>query len=138
MGDDIEHDFDCDLAVKSIRKAIKDTFDGQDCVDVEKKNLDKWTKSITDSVLKQCQDNCNCKYAVTVVIGQKVGAGFTSHNKCRWDLNHIEEGGDAFVKVSWESDAIHVLVTLYAVKVLALFSQEQIRALKAMEFDAGL
>ncbi len=59
----LAQDFDCDLAVKSIRKAIKDTFDGQECVETDKKYLDKWTKSITDGVLKQCQDNCNCKYA---------------------------------------------------------------------------
>jgi hypothetical protein len=31
-----------------------------------------------------------------------------------------------------------VLVTLYAVKVMAYYSQEQVRALKAMELDAGL
>jgi len=139
MADDgIEQDFDCDLAVKNVRKAIKDTFDGQDCVDTERKNLDKWTKQISENVLKQCQDSCNCKYVVNIVIGQKVGAGFTSNNKMLWDCNHVEDGGDTFVKVSWENDAIFVLVTLYAVKVMAYFSHEQVRALKAMDFDAGL
>ncbi|GBG31325.1 Dynein light chain Tctex-type 1 [Hondaea fermentalgiana] len=138
MDDGLEHDFDAELAVKAIRKAIKDTFDGQKCVDVERKNMDKWSKSISESILKQCQDNCNCKYAVTLVIGQKVGAGFTAHNKMLWDCNHVEDGGDTFVKVSWENETIHVLVTLYAIKVMAYFSQEQVRALKAMDFDAGL
>jgi hypothetical protein len=139
MGDDgIEQDFDCELAVKSIRKSIKDTFDGQDCVDCSERFLDKWTKSISESILKQCQEGCNCKYAVTTVIGQKVGAGFTAHNKMLWDCNHVDEGGDTFVKVSWENETIYVLVTLYAVKVMAYFSQEQARALKAMDFDAGL
>ncbi len=73
-GGELAQDFDCDLAVKSIRKAIKDTFDGQECVETDKKYLDKWTKSITDGVLKQCQDNCNCKYAGTcnVTLGVSV------------------------------------------------------------------
>jgi hypothetical protein len=75
---------------------------------------------------------------VTTVIGQKVGGGFTSHNKMFWDCNHVEDGGDTFVKVAWENSKIYVLVTLYAVKVMAYFSQEQVRALKAMELDAGL
>lgn len=73
-----------------------------------------------------------------MVIGQKVGAGFVSNNKMLWDCNHVEEGGDAYVKVSWENDSIFALVTLYAVKVMAYFSQDQVRALKAMDFDTGL
>jgi len=128
-----EQDFDAEHAVKNVRRAIRETFDGQSGVDCEGKNLDKWVKAISDNVLKHCQEGCGCKYAVTCVIGQKVGAGFTAHNKMLWDCNHVEEGGDTFVKVVWENDAVHVLVTLYAVKVTAYFSQEQTRALKAME-----
>ena len=69
---------------------------------------------------------------------QKVGAGFTAQNRMHWDTNNIEDGGDAYIKVAWENDNIIVLVTLYAVKVLAYFSQTQVRALRAMEVDAGL
>ena len=57
---------------------------------------------------------------------QKVGAGFASQNKMHWDTNNVEDGGDGFVKVAWENEDLFVLVTVYAVKVLAYFSQEQV------------
>lgn len=75
---------------------------------------------------------------MTVTITQKVGAGFTAQNKMYWDTNNVEDGGDAYVKVAWENNTLFVLVTLYAVKLMAYFSQEQVRALKAMDFDAGI
>lgn len=151
-------DFDPEMADKAIRSAIQATFEGCDCKDIDKKALDKWTKSVTDSVLKYCsQENAKCKYAgkwmrwqqstsnlldlllprpATVTIIQKVGAGFMAQNKMHWDNNGVDEGGDAFVKVSWENPSLYVLVTLYAVKVMALYSNEQVRAMKAMNIVA--
>lgn len=57
---------------------------------------------------------------------QKVGAGFTAQNKMHWDTNNVEDGGDGYVKVAWENDDLFVLVTVYAAKVLAYFSPEQV------------
>ena len=50
---------------KIVRQAIQGTFDVNETTrELDQKSIDKWTKCITDYVLKNCsQDNCNCKYA---------------------------------------------------------------------------
>jgi hypothetical protein len=73
-----------------------------------------------------------------VTIIQKAGAGFMAQNKMLWDRNGVEEGGDGFVKVSWENDILYVIVTLYAVKVMAAYSNEQMRAMKAMNLETDI
>ena len=50
-------DFDPEMADKVIRLAIKSTFEGTDGKDLDQKLLDKWTKTVTDSVLKQCSQD---------------------------------------------------------------------------------
>jgi len=142
MDDYFENTFDAETADHAIRMAIQSTFDGVEGKDFDqKKHFDKWIKSIADSVLKQVsQENTKAKFSVVVTIQQKVGAGFLCQNKMRWDGKSADEGGDACVKVPWENSHIHCLVTLYAVKALAGFSSEQIRALKAMDLhvEAGI
>jgi hypothetical protein len=61
-----------------------------------------------------------------------------AQNKMLWDRNGVEEGGDGFVKVSYESDHQYVIVALYAVKVMAAYSNEQVRAMKAMNIEMDI
>ena len=142
MDDYFENTFDPQAAEHTMRMSIQSTFENVDGKDFDqKKHFDKWIKSISDSVLKQMsQENLKMKFSVVVTLQQKVGAGFVSQNKMHWDTNTVDDGGDTFIKVAWENSFIHCLVTLYAVKVMASFSAEQKRALKAMDLhrEAGI
>lgn len=61
----LQQEFDPEMMNKIVRQAIQQTFDVNEVTrDIDQKSLDKWTKGITDYILKNCShDNCNCKYA---------------------------------------------------------------------------
>mmetsp|Transcript_30433 Transcript_30433/g.35098 ORF Transcript_30433/g.35098 Transcript_30433/m.35098 type:complete len:121 (+) Transcript_30433:141-503(+) len=77
------------------------------------KKVNDWSNSIIDSSLKGLQSlNRPYKYAITVIIMQKNGAGLVSAASTYWDLSK-----DGLCKVNWENNTIHCLVTVYGLSV---------------------
>lgn len=82
--------------------------------------------------------NRHKKYTVLVRMIQKTGGAFCVKNKMYWDREVSDAGqfqpkhrdDDYFVNVSWESDFLHVMVTVHAVQAFAKFKAEEERALK--------
>lgn len=77
------------------------------------KKVNDWSNNIIASALKGLQSlNRPFKYALTVIVMQKNGAGLTSATSTYWDT-----GKDGLCKVTWENNSMHCIVTVYGVSV---------------------
>lgn len=71
--------------------------------------INDWSNSIISSALKGLQSlNGPYKYALTVIIMQKNGAGLVSAASTYWDTSK-----DGLCKVVWENGTMHCVVTVY-------------------------
>ena len=72
-------------------------------------NVDDWSNNIISAALKGLQSlNRTYKYAITVIIMQKNGAGLVSAVSSYWDPSV-----DGLCKVVWENGTIQCIVTVY-------------------------
>ena len=71
--------------------------------------INDWSNSIISAALKGLQSlNRPYKYALTVIIMQKNGAGLVSAASTYWDATR-----DGLCKVMWENGTMHAVVTVY-------------------------
>ena len=79
------------------------------------------SNSIIAATLKGLQSlNRPYKYAVTVILMQKVGAGLVSAASTFWDAT-----SDGLCKVCWENQSIHCIVTVLATSVNVSSKEDQ-------------
>ena len=72
-------------------------------------NVNDWSNNIISAALKGLQSlNRTYKYAITVIIMQKNGAGLVSAVSTYWDPSV-----DGLCKVVWENGTIQCIVTVY-------------------------
>ena len=77
-------------------------------------NVDDWSNNIISAALKGLQSlNRTYKYAITVIIMQKNGAGLVSAVSTYWDPSV-----DGLCKVVWENGTIQCIVTVYGTCVI--------------------
>lgn len=75
--------------------------------------VENWSNSIIDTTLKGLQSlNRPYKYAVSVIIMQKNGAGLISTISSYWDTTK-----DGYCKVTWENNTMHCIVTVFGISV---------------------
>lgn len=75
--------------------------------------VNDWSNNIIASALKGLQSlNRPFKYALTVIIMQKNGAGLISAASTFWDTTK-----DGLCKVTWENTTMHCIVTVYGLAV---------------------
>ena len=71
--------------------------------------INDWSNSIISAALKGLQSlNRPYKYAITVIVMQKNGAGLVSAASTYWDTSK-----DGLCKVVWENGTMHCVVTVY-------------------------
>jgi dynein light chain Tctex-type 1 len=75
--------------------------------------INDWSNSIITAALKGLQSlNRPYKYAITVIIMQKTGAGLVSAASTYWDIKK-----DGLCKVSWENATMLCVATAYGTSV---------------------
>ena len=75
--------------------------------------VNDWSNNIISGALKGLQSlNRPYKYALTVIIMQKNGAGLTSAASTFWDVSK-----DGLCKVTWENSTMHCIVTVYGMSL---------------------
>ena len=75
--------------------------------------ISDWSNSIISAALKGLQSlNRPYKYAISVIIMQKNGAGLVSAASTYWDTSK-----DGLCKVAWENGAMHCIVTVFGASV---------------------
>ena len=76
--------------------------------------INDWSNSIISAALKGLQSlNRPYKYAITVILMQKNGAGLVSAASTYWDASR-----DGLTKVMWENGTMHCVVTVYGTSVV--------------------
>mmetsp|Transcript_20907 Transcript_20907/g.24871 ORF Transcript_20907/g.24871 Transcript_20907/m.24871 type:complete len:122 (-) Transcript_20907:69-434(-) len=77
------------------------------------KKVNDWSNNIIAGALKGLQSlNRPYKYALTVLMMQKNGAGLVSAVSTFWDVNK-----DGLCKVTWENNTMHCIVTVFGMSV---------------------
>jgi dynein light chain Tctex-type 1 len=80
---------------------------------VSRAKINDWSNSIISAALRGLQSvNRPYKYAISVIIMQKNGAGLISAASTYWDATK-----DGLCKVAWENGAMHCIVTVYGTSV---------------------
>ena len=75
--------------------------------------VESWSNSIIDTALKGLQSlNRPFKYATTVLLMQKNGAGLISTVSSFWDVEK-----DGYCKVTWENNSMHCIVCVFGIAI---------------------
>mmetsp|Transcript_24909 Transcript_24909/g.52155 ORF Transcript_24909/g.52155 Transcript_24909/m.52155 type:complete len:132 (-) Transcript_24909:210-605(-) len=81
--------------------------------DYKPAKINDWSNSIISAALNGLQSlNRPYKYAITVILMQKNGAGLVSAASTYWDASR-----DGLCKVMWENGTMHCVVTVYGTSV---------------------
>ena len=102
------------FSIEDIETVIKSAI-GSVLTDADYKSnkVNDWSNSIISAALKGLQSlNRPYKYAITVILMQKNGAGLVSAASTYWDTNR-----DGLCKVMWENGTMHCVVTVYGTSV---------------------
>mmetsp|Transcript_44615 Transcript_44615/g.54006 ORF Transcript_44615/g.54006 Transcript_44615/m.54006 type:complete len:118 (+) Transcript_44615:144-497(+) len=77
------------------------------------KKVNDWSNSIIDTSLKGLQSlNRPYKYAISIIIMQKNGAGLITVVSPFWDTSK-----DGLCKVTWENSTMHCIATVFGMSV---------------------
>lgn len=99
---------DCEVILKSSIGSVL-----TDSTHWKANKVNDLTNSIISAVLKGLQSlNRPYKYAITVILMQKNGAGLVSAGSTFWDTNK-----DGLCKVVWENLTTHCIVTVYGLSL---------------------
>jgi dynein light chain Tctex-type 1 len=94
----------------TVKSAIGSVLNGSTYIP---NKVNDWSNNVIAGALKGLQSlNRPYKYAISVIIMQKNGAGMTSAAATYWDVNT-----DGLCKVTWENNTIHCIVTVYGLSV---------------------
>jgi dynein light chain Tctex-type 1 len=110
LNDTIENFSSNDIEVV-IKSAIRSVL--TESVHFNSHKVNDWSNSIISAALKGLQSlNRPYKYAITVILMQKNGAGLVSAASTFWDVNK-----DGLCKVMWANQTTHCIVTVYGISV---------------------
>ena len=104
-------EFNSDDIEVVIKSAIGSVLN--ESIQFKAKKVNDWCNSIISAALKGLQSlNRPYKYAITVIIMQKNGAGLVSAASTYWD-----SGKDGLCKIVWENQTTHCIVTVFGSSV---------------------
>lgn len=99
---------DCEVILKSSIGSVL-----TDSTHWKANKVNDLTNSIISAALKGLQSlNRPYKYAITVILMQKNGAGLVSAGSTFWDTNK-----DGLCKIVWENPELHCIVTVYGLSL---------------------
>ena len=107
---EVQEEFSIDDTETVIKSAIGSVLTD---ADYKPAKINDWSNNFISHALKGLQSlNRPYKYAITVIIMQKNGAGLVSAASTYWDAEK-----DGVSKVMWENQTMHCVVTVYGTSV---------------------